>query len=313
MRFLFVMDPPETMLPDKDTSFAFMRGSSRRGHECWHCLMHEVGYREGVVFAQARRISVSDQAPHVNLFESRRLDQSEIDAVFVRKDPPFSIEYLHLTQLLSLLPRRCCVFNAPRGLQAANEKLFALAFAQFTPRTIISAKREELLDFLSALGGTGVLKPLDGAGGFGVVRLSTTDTNTKALIDLLTLEGRQPALLQEFLPAVAEGDKRVLLLDGALLGAIRRIPQADDIRANIHVGGIVQPAELTDRERSLIEQIGPRLTEYGLYFVGLDLLGERLIEVNVTSPTGIQQLSSHVGRPLEDDVIAWVERRVQGA
>src|SRR5512133_2999213 len=159
MRFLFVMDPPETMLPDKDTSFAFLRGALRRGHECWHCLMHEVGYREGTVFARARRISVSDQAPHVSLFESRRLVQSEVDAIFVRKDPPFTTDYLHLTQLLSLLPSGCCVFNAPRGLQAANEKLFALSFAQFAPRTLISANREELLGFLSAVAAPGVLKP----------------------------------------------------------------------------------------------------------------------------------------------------------
>jgi glutathione synthase len=313
MRFLFVMDPAQSMLPDKDTSFVFMRGAIARGHECWHCLPTEVAYREGAIHARATRIEVADQAPHVTLGDLRRLCEHEIDAVFVRKDPPFDADYLHLTQLLTLLPKRVVVLNSPRGLQAANEKLFTLNFSDVIPRTLVSANREEILDFLASLAGPGVLKPLDGAGGFGVVQIAVGDKNTKALIDLLTNEGKQPALLQEFLPAVSGGDKRVLLLDGVPLGAIRRIPQADDIRANIHVGGRVEPTELTSAERAVVAAVGPRLLEHGLYFVGLDMIGERLIEVNVTSPTGIQQLSRHVGRPLEADVIAWVEARVGAA
>lgn len=313
MRFLFVMDPAQAMLPDKDTSFAFMRGAMACGHECWHCLPTEVAYRAGLVHARATRIEVADQMPHVTLSDLRRLTEREIDAVFVRKDPPFDANYLHLTQLLALLPRRVVVLNSPRGLQAANEKLFTLHFSDVIPRTLVSSSREELLDFLASLGGPGVLKPLDGAGGFGVVQIAVGDRNTKALIDLLTCEGKQPALLQEFLPAVAGGDKRVLLLEGAPLGAIRRIPQPDDIRANIHVGGRVEPTELTTGERAVVAKVGPRLLEHGLYFVGLDMIGERLIEVNVTSPTGIQQLSQHLGRPLEADVIAWVEERVRAS
>lgn len=310
MRFLFVMDPAETMLPDKDTSFAFMRGALARGHECWHCLPRGVGYQQGRLHAQALRIQVADSPPHVILSEPRRLVEHDLDAVFVRKDPPFDSEYLHLTQLLSLLGERCVVINAPRGLQAANEKLFTLRFSRFAPRTLVSADRAELLGFLAVLGGPGVLKPLDGAGGYGVVQVAVGDKNTKALIDLLTGEGKQQVLLQEFLPAVADGDKRILLLDGKPLGAIRRVPQADDIRANIHVGGRVEPTELTTAERAVVDALAPQLVALGLYFVGLDMIDERLIEINVTSPTGIQQLSRHVGRPLEQDVIAWVEQRV---
>jgi glutathione synthase len=310
MRFLFVMDPAEGMLPDKDTSFAFIRGSLARKHECWHCQPHEVGYREGAVEAWARRVVVSDAPPHVTLFERRSLQECEIDAIFVRKDPPFDSTYLHLTQLLDLVTERCFVFNAPRGLQAANEKLFALQFSEFTPRTLVSSHPQTLLDFVTLIGGRGVLKPLDGAGGFGVVQLSQDDKNKRALVDLLTLEGRRTALVQEFLPAVVAGDKRVLLLDGSVLGAIRRVPLADDIRANIHVGGTVEPTDLSDKERTMVAKIGPRLVELGLFFVGLDLIGERLIEINVTSPTGLQQVSRHLGRPLEQDVVAWVEQRV---
>jgi glutathione synthase len=307
MRFLFVMDPAETMLPDKDTSFAFMRGALARGHDCWHCLAGDVYKTPTTLGALARRLAVSDAAPHVAWFERRALELPEIDAVFIRKDPPFDSAYLHMTQLLDTVTDQCFVFNAPRGLQRANEKLFALRFPEFIPRTLVASQRDKLLEFLGQIGGHGVLKPLDGAGGFGVVQLKTGDKNINALIDLLTLEGRRPALLQEFLPDVAAGDKRVLLLEGAPLGAIRRVPQSDDIRANIHVGGTVVPTELTAKERTLVEQVGKRLAEEGLYFVGLDLIGERLIEINVTSPTGLQQLSRHAGRAIENDVIAWVE------
>lgn len=310
MRFLFVMDPPGSMLPDKDTTFAFMRGALARGHECWCCLPHEVGYRDGRVEALAQRLIVSDGPPHVTLLEQRRLQTPTIEAVFIRKDPPFDSAYLHLTQILDLATGHCFVFNAPRGLQAANEKLFALRFGSWLPKTLISPEPKELLEFLDAIGGHGVIKPLDGAGGFGVMLLSHADKNKRAIVDLLTLEGHRSALLQEYLPAVTEGDKRVLLLDGESLGAIRRVPQRDDIRANIHVGGMVEPTALSEREAELVAEVGPKLAELGLYFVGLDLIGERLIEVNVTSPTGIQQLSLHLGRPLEQDVIAWVERRV---
>ncbi len=176
---------------------------------------------------------------------------------------------------------------------------------------MISSSPNKLLEFLEQLGGSGVLKPLDGAGGFGVVLLQSHDPNLRALVDLLTLEGKRSALLQEFLPAVEQGDKRVLLLDGKLLGAIRRVPRGNDIRANIHVGGSVEPTELTKPERQMIHEIGRELSDRGLWFVGLDLIGGRLIEVNVTSPTGLQQLGKHMGRPIEQDVIAWVEARSQ--
>jgi glutathione synthase len=310
MRFLFVMDPAETMLPDKDTSFAFMRGAMAREHECWHCLTNEVGSGPEGIRVLARPIFVNDRAPHVRLGDPRRLTTGDLDAVFVRKDPPFDDAYLHLTQRLDVVTKDLLVVNYPRGLQAANEKLFALRFPEFTPRTLVSANRDELFEFLAELGGDGVLKPLDGAGGFGVVRLQSTDRNARALVDLLTLEGRRPALLQAFVPEVTAGDKRVLLLDGKILGAIRRVPRPDEIRANIHVGGSVEATDLTPQEHERVTALSHALKREGLWFVGLDLIGGQLIEINVTSPTGLQQLSTHLGRPLERDVIAWAESRV---
>ena len=311
MQFLFVMDPAESMLPDKDTTFAFMRGALTRGHRCWHCLPRSITTLDQECWASATSIVVSDSPPHVTMDESEELRLSTIDAVFIRKDPPFDAEYLYLTQQLDLVTATTLVMNSPGGLRDANEKLFALHFAKHIPRTIVSSSPGRLLAFLTDLGGSGVLKPLDGAGGFGVVLLQEHDPNVRALIDLLTLEGRRKALLQEYLPAVQQGDKRVLLMDGEILGAIRRVPAGRDIRANIHVGGAVEPTDLNPQEVELALDVGRELSRRGLWFVGLDLIGGRLIEINVTSPTGLQQLGQHLGRAVEQDVIAWVENRSQ--
>jgi glutathione synthase len=311
MRFLFIMDPAETMLPDKDTSFAFMRGALARGHECLHCLVRDVGTEGREVSARARGIQVQDQPPHVLWGDEETVALCALDAVFVRKDPPFDADYLHLTQLLDLVKGRTFVMNDPRGLRDCNEKLFALHFADLMPRSLVTADRRRILDFVEAVGGHAVLKPLDGAGGSGVVALGRGDPNTRALIDLLTLEGQRPALVQTYLPEVRRGDQRVLLLDGVPLGAIRRVPRADDLRANIHVGGTVHPSELDDTERAVAQKVGARLRAHGLWFVGLDLIAGRLIEINVTSPTGLQELGRHQQRPIENDVIAWVEQQAR--
>lgn len=309
MRFLFVMDPAQGMLPDKDTSFAFMRGAQARGHSTHHCLVSEVGVGEGGVVARARSIVVSDVAPHVALGAPELMAVESFDAVFVRKDPPFDAAYLHLTQVLDLVKGRVLIVNDPAGLRDANEKLFALKFRDAMPKTLVSSDPAALLDFVASEGPS-VLKPLDGAGGSGVVQLRPGDKNNRALADLLTGEGRALAMIQAFLPAIEHGDKRVLLLDGRPLGAIRRVPRPDDIRANIHVGGRVEATELSPNEVRLVESIAPELRARGLYFVGLDLIAERLIEVNVTSPTGLQELGRLTGRKPEDEVIEWVESAV---
>lgn len=313
MRFLFVMDPAEGMLPDKDTTFAFLRSAGRRGHLCLHCAPQDVGAEVGAdgsrVFARARPLRVRPEPPHVELDDAQIWDVGELDTVFVRKDPPFDGAYLHLTHVLDLVTDRTLVLNAPGGLRDANEKLFALRFARWMPRTRITRSPTEILEFLRAVGGKAVLKPLDGAGGSGVVALTEGDPNNRALVDLLTHEGRDQALVQEYQPAIRQGDKRVLVLDGEPLGVILRVPRSDDFRANIHVGGRVEATELTDAERNLVADIAPTLRQHGLWFVGLDLIGGRLIEVNVTSPTGIQELGRLTDSTPEDRVLAWVEEK----
>jgi glutathione synthase len=309
VRILFVMDPVDRLAWDKDTSFAFMRAAQRGGHQLFHTELHQVSNRGHDVACQARQLTVHEGAPWLTAAASERLELSSLDAVMIRKDPPFDVAYLRVTQQLDFVKDRVVVLNDPQGLRDANEKMFAFHFSQLMPRSLVSSSPKELLDFMNEVGGKAVLKPLDGAGGSGVVVLAAGDTNCRSLVDVWTEEGRRLALVQEYQPAVRVGDKRVLLLDGEPLGAILRVPRADDVRANIHAGGQVVPTELTPHERELVTAVGPKLRAHGLWFVGLDLIGEKLIEVNVTSPTGIQELSRFEGRPVEDDVIAWVARK----
>lgn len=312
MKFLFVMDPAEGMLPDKDTSFLFMLAALGRGHECYHALPEDLSAEASPsgrtqVDVRTRRITVSLRSPHVTLAASERVDAAAFDAILIRKDPPFDTTYLHLTQTLDLVKGQTLVVNDPAGLRAANEKLFALRFPAWMPKTLVTREPARVHEFVEEVGGKAVLKPLDGAGGSGVVLLTRGDKNNRALVDLHTHEGKHAAMVQEFQPSIVDGDKRVLLLAGELLGVIRRVPRSDDIRANIHVGGRVELAELTEREQQLVTEVRPALVEHGLWFVGLDLINERLIEVNVTSPTGMQELGRLSGTDPAARVIEWLE------
>jgi glutathione synthase len=308
MQFLYVMDPAATMNPEKDTTFAFMEAAIGRGHTCYHALPSDVGRNRDQTVVRCSSVTVSRSVPHVTLGQSETRVLASFDAVFIRKDPPFDAAYLYLTQLLELEEDKTFILNRPRALRDANEKLFALRFPEWIPETVVSSSPSEIRAFVQATG-EAVLKPLDGAGGSGVVRLTPTDKNTPALVDLLTHEGKRIAIVQRFLPQVAQGDKRVLLLNGALLGVIRRVPRPEDFRANIHVGGQVERAELSPKELVLVQSVGAKLREHGLYFVGLDLIAEHLIEVNVTSPTGIQELTRLSGTKPADAVIAFVEAK----
>jgi glutathione synthase len=309
MRFVYVMDPMDGLLPDKDTTFAFQRAAQRRGHVSLHCLMRDIFFKSDDLFARVRPVTVSDKPPHYSLGDAFDIRLAETEAVFIRKDPPFDRAYLYATLLLEQIRGRTLLVNDPRGIRDANEKLYSLHFVRFAAKTLVTADRARIHAFVDEVQGKAVIKPLDGAGGAGVLLLEKGNLNAKAIVDLLTAEGRKHVLVQEYLPAVRQGDKRVLLLEGELLGAINRVPRSDDLRSNIHVGGVVHPTEVTVDERAVIDAIGPRLREDGLHFVGLDMIGGKITEVNVTSPTGIQELSRHRGRDVAADVIAWVERR----
>jgi glutathione synthase len=309
MRFVYVMDPMERILPDKDTTFAFQRAAQARGHAALHCLPQDLFIKNGEVFARIREVTVSDAPPHFTMGPAAEVRLADVEAVFIRKDPPFDVGYLYMTQLLERARGRTVIINDPRGVRDANEKLYGQHFAHHMPRTLVSARIDHIFAFAAEVGGRAVIKPLYGAGGAGVMLLSPGDKNGRSIVELLTHEGQHLVMVQEYLPAVEKGDKRILVLDGASIGAINRVPRSDDLRSNIHVGGRVEPCDVTPEEEAIIADIAPRLREDGLFFVGLDMIGGRLTEVNVTSPTGIQELSRHVGRDVADDVIRAVELR----
>ena len=312
MRFVYVMDPMDRVRPDKDTTFAFQRAAPARGHQSLHCLLRDLFVKNGDVYARVRQLTVSNSPPHAvfatgpNDVEEVRL--ADVEAVFIRKDPPFDSDYLYATLMLERARGRTVIVNDPRGLREGNEKLYALHFVKHMPRTLVSANEDLIFAFVKEIGGKGVIKPLDGAGGSGVMMLLPGDKNARAIVQTVTAEGSKLAMVQEYLPAVEQGDKRVIVLDGEVLGAINRIPRGDDFRSNIHVGGSVEAYQLSKEERAMVADIAPRLKSDGLIFVGLDVIGGKLTEVNVTSPTGIQQLSQHENRDVAEDVIKWVER-----
>jgi glutathione synthase len=310
MRFVFVMDPMTGVLPDKDTSFAFQRAAQSRGHTSFHCGLQDLRVEGGEVIARTRSVSTLTDTPFFKHGEREEIRLSDVDAIFIRKDPPFDSAYLYATLMLELVRGKTIIVNDPRGLRDANEKLYTLHFAKHMPKTIVTSQDDRIMAFIDSVGGVGVIKPLDGAGGSNVLKLEKSDSNARAIVEILTKNGRELAMVQEYLPAVKKGDKRVLLLDGEVLGGILRVPRADDLRSNIHVGGTVQPCEVTPEERAIVADIAPRLKKDGLIFVGLDMIGGRLTEVNVTSPTGIQELSRHLQRDVAEDVIAWTERAV---
>jgi glutathione synthase len=314
MRFVFVMDPLTRVTHDKDTTFAFIRAAQARGHQSFHCLPQDLYVSGGFPFVTAHRIEIVAEPPYIVLRKdegAQRLPLLDVEAVFIRKDPPFDQAYLYATLMLEPARGGPLIINDPRGLRDANEKLYALGFSEWTPKTMVAADRDMIHQFVSDVGGTAVIKPLDGAGGWGVMMLRKDDKNARAIVDMLTGEGQRLAMVQEFLPAVVQGDKRILLLDGEPLGAILRVPRGDEIRSNIHVGGSVVPTELTPREEALVRSVGARLRADGLVFVGLDVIGEHLTEVNVTSPTGIQELSRFTGIDQSARVIEWTEKNAR--
>ncbi|MBO6938535.1 MAG: glutathione synthase [Deltaproteobacteria bacterium] len=311
MRFVFVMDPVSTVLVDEDTSFALMLEAQKRGHRVDHCLVQDVAIQDGRPKATVRQATMKrDPAAPVTLGDAEEVDLHDVDAVFVRKDPPFDEPYHWLTLILEHLRGSTLVVNDPRGLRDANEKLYACHFPELMPRTRVDSDRNRIRAFVREVGGQGVIKPVDGHGGEGIFLLKDDDPNFNAHVETVTRGGRRVAMVQEYIPEVRKGDKRILLIGGEFIGAILRVPRQDDLRSNIHVGGSVVHSELDDADRKIIATMRERLAADGLHFVGLDVIGGKLTEVNVTSPTGIQQMTRLAGKDCEGQVITWVEEKV---
>lgn len=310
-RFLFIMDPIERILPDKDTTFVFMLEAQRRGHEVFYCRVLDLFSRGPEPHAHFRRAEVARANPHYALFEERTEALTWFDAIFMRKDPPVDATYLFATHLLSLVDAtRTLVLNRPNALRDANEKLYALNFPEVIPPTIVTSDHAMLKQFMDEQGGEMIVKPLDGCGGAGIFHVHRADRNLNAILEAVTIDGTRLIMGQRYIPEVRQGDKRIVLLDGDPLGAVLRVPREDEHRGNIHVGGSVRKATLGEADQRIIDAVAQRLRVDGLYFVGLDVIGDFLTEVNVTSPTGVQEIDTLDGTNLSERVIAFTEARL---
>jgi glutathione synthase len=305
------MDPIERVDITKDTSFVFIREAQLREHENFYCGVSDLAFDDGRVMVRAATLKVSDvQGSHADIGEFQWARADTFDCVFMRKDPPFDTDFFFATHLLSLIDEsRTFVFNNAMGLREATEKMFILRFPELIAETMVSASPDAILEFRDRVGGDIVVKPLDGCGGLGIFRISQGDLNTYSILETSTRHGMRPIMAQRFLPESRTGDMRLLYLDGKPLGAIRRVPKETDLRGNIHVGGTVIPAEIGDRENAICAALAPSLDELGIYFAGLDVIGTYLTEVNVTSPTGVQESNRIGGVKLETKVIEFVERK----
>lgn len=312
MKIGFIMDPMEAVNVFADTTFAFMLAAQERGHEVFFLRMQDLWAQGSTTRARYTPCKVEQkQGAHFEMGESVEGPLHELDAVFMRKDPPFDVPYLHACHLLELAEKKgCFVMNKPRGLMAANEKLYALNFEHVMPETIVTHSASQIKAFLGEHGGKCILKPIDGHGGSGIFMLDSKDRNLNAIIEVSTREGAEAVMCQQYVPEARQGDKRILLLDGKPLGAILRVPKEDDNRGNIHVGGSVAKTDLTERDLAICEAVGPTLKQDGLWFVGLDVIGGHLTEVNVTSPTGIQEMSRLNETDGSGQVIEWIASQI---
>jgi glutathione synthase len=284
------MDPIERIRIAGDSTFALLLEAQARGHALLYYTPDRLTLEGVKLLTEAQPLRVKDaEGEHFSLGEARRVDLSEIDVVLLRQDPPFDLAYVTTTHLLERIHPQTLVVNDPRGVRDAPEKLFVMDFPELMPPTLISRQRAAIEAF-RARHGEVVMKPLYGAGGQAVFKIAAKDPNFGSLFDLFSVTFREPWVIQKFLPEVATGDKRIVLVDGEPLGAVNRVPVGDDIRSNMVRGGAAQETELTPREREICATIGPELRRRGLIFVGIDVIDGHLTEINVTSPTGLRTI-----------------------
>ena len=313
MRHLFIVDPLAALNVTQDTSVTFMREAARRDQQVFACGLSDlVVGPQGAARAVVTQLTLDPAeddawyraaAPHDAAL-------SEFDVVWMRKDPPYDLSYFTATHLLSLVTPPTLVVNDPSGLREVTEKLFVLRYPDLTPESLVSRSMAALQAFREKLGGEMVIKPVEGCGGEGVFHLTPGDRNVTALLELSTQHETRYLIAQRYVPEVREGDKRVILLDGEPIGAVLRVPRANESRANFHVGGRAVKTEISDRDREIAARLAPGLREHGILFAGIDVIGDWLTEVNVTSPTGIVEINALDGVALERQVLDRVEQRV---
>lgn len=308
MKIAIQMDPIEAVDVNADTSFDMALEAFGRGHEIWVYQPQMLQLDSGAVRARACKVEMlkREQGEHVKLAPSEVIDLRGVDALLVRQDPPFNMAYITAAQILERLVPDVLVLNDPRSIRDAPEKLFVTDFADLTPPTLITRDAQAMRAFREQHGDV-IVKPLYGNGGAGVFKLSSDDGNFNALLELFAEAYEEPAIIQKFLPDVKKGDKRIILLDGEAVGAINRVPAKGETRSNMHVGGRAEAVEMSERDQEICDRIGPVLAERGLIFAGIDVIGDYLTEINVTSPTGVQEVRRFGGADISALFIDWIE------
>ncbi|MDP9057079.1 MAG: glutathione synthase [Pseudomonadota bacterium] len=312
LRVAVQMDPIQTINITGDSSFALLLSAQSRGHALWYYDVGTLAWDEGQIFAWAAPFTVQRvHGDHVQLGDFARIDlAADIDVVLMRQDPPFDLGYITGAHILEKLKGRTLVVNDPESVRNAPEKVFVLDFAQFMPPTLVARRIEDVRAFHARHPGDLVIKPLHGNGGKAVFRIPADGSNLGALTELFGQVWREPFMVQPFLPSVAQGDKRIVLVDGEVAGAINRKPGEGEFRSNLAVGGSAEAAELTPREQEICAALGPELKRRGLVFVGIDVIGgEWLTEINVTSPTGIVAIDRFNGSDTSALIWQAIERR----
>ena len=311
LRVAIQMDHVSTIDIDGDSTFVLGLEAERRGHEVWHYTPPDLVFRDRKVLARAQPMKLRrEKGNHYSLGTPEVLDLSKVDIVLLRQDPPFDMSYITTTHLLEHVHPKTLVVNDPAHVRNAPEKLFVTHFDGVMPPTLISSDVRAIREFREEHKDI-ILKPLFGNGGAGVFRLKPDDENFASLLEMFSQRSREPVIAQRYLPEVRKGDKRIILIDGKAVGAIDRVPAEGEARSNMHVGGKAVKASLTKRDIEICETIGPELARRGLIFVGIDVIGDYLTEINVTSPTGLQQINRFDGVSLEAQIWDRIEVRYQ--
>lgn len=313
MQIGVVMDPIQVINYDKDSTLAMLWEAQRRGDSIFYMTQDDLFLRDGVAYAEGENLQVfADTAAWYHLSDRRTLALNELDVILMRKDPPFNEKFIYTTYILDHAVREgVLVVNHPQALRDANEKFFACVFPQCTPPTLVTSSRDRLLAFWHEHQDI-VCKPLNSMGGVLVFRLKDHDVNANVILDALTQNGTFPIMAQRFIPAIREGDKRIILINGEPIPyALARVPQANDWRGNLAVGAKGEVRPLTERDQWICQQVGPVLRERGLYFVGIDVIGDYLTEVNVTSPTGIRELDDALHINISGQLFDFISAKLQ--
>jgi glutathione synthase len=303
------MDPISSIDISGDSTFALMLEAQRRGHSLFHYHVNALAWRDQSLFAAGEPVTVRDEkGNHATLGERRTIDLASSDVILMRQDPPFDMGYITATHLLEQIHPKTLVVNDPAEVRNAPEKLFILRFGEFMPPTLITRDWNELNAFRRAHGDI-ILKPLYGNGGAGIFKTHEGDQNFSSLLEMFGQLFKEPIIAQRYLPEVRKGDKRIILVDGKIAGAINRVPGEHDHRSNMHAGGKAVPTGITKREQEICEALGPELKKRGLIFTGIDVIGDYMTEINVTSPTGIRQVQRFGGADIAALIWDAIEAR----